>query len=337
MVRRRRPKREVEFSFDSFLDVVANVVGIILRLILMAWVAARGYQAVVPPPEPVPALAEPEAPPDPTDERAPLLARRRQQLSEEEEAARLAELVKGPDDQKLRRELDELRAAGDAVLSRYRDARSWAERKEKAARAVALSAEELRKRSQAVLAELERLRKLPSLKKQIRYHTPIAAELQLKEVMFECKAGRVTYLDYKALTDLVKNGAQEEIGSGRAGPLVTGTTSAVGAFRARYEYEQAFDTIGGGYRGSFVVVPIDEGRGEPADAALKEGSKYRAYVSAMAPDVYAVTFWVYPDSFALYRKLRDDLHKRGFVVAARPLPLGTPIGASWKGTASRGQ
>ncbi len=38
MIRRRRKVREIEFSFDSFLDVVANVVGIILRLILVAWV-----------------------------------------------------------------------------------------------------------------------------------------------------------------------------------------------------------------------------------------------------------------------------------------------------------
>ena len=40
MFRRRRPVREIAFSFDSFLDVVANVVGIILRLILVAWVGA---------------------------------------------------------------------------------------------------------------------------------------------------------------------------------------------------------------------------------------------------------------------------------------------------------
>ena len=36
MIRRRRPTREVAFSFDSFLDVVANVVGIILKLIIVA-------------------------------------------------------------------------------------------------------------------------------------------------------------------------------------------------------------------------------------------------------------------------------------------------------------
>src|SRR5271154_3166887 len=47
MIRRRRSSREIPFSFDSFLDVVANVVGIVIRLILVAWVGARSYSAVV--------------------------------------------------------------------------------------------------------------------------------------------------------------------------------------------------------------------------------------------------------------------------------------------------
>src|SRR5262249_59959456 len=46
MYRRRRRTREIPFSFDSFLDIVANVVGIIIRLILVVWVGARSYSSV---------------------------------------------------------------------------------------------------------------------------------------------------------------------------------------------------------------------------------------------------------------------------------------------------
>src|SRR5437773_1661980 len=58
MYRRHRPTRDIVFSFDSFLDMVANVVGVIIRLILVVWVGARSYTGlVVPPPdEPPPAL-----------------------------------------------------------------------------------------------------------------------------------------------------------------------------------------------------------------------------------------------------------------------------------------
>src|SRR5712692_11675752 len=55
MIRRRRHPREIPFSFDSFLDVVANVVGIIIRLILVVWVGARSYTSLHP-------LVKPAAP-----------------------------------------------------------------------------------------------------------------------------------------------------------------------------------------------------------------------------------------------------------------------------------
>src|SRR4051812_34602892 len=46
MIRRRRPVREIPFNLDCFLDVITNVVGIIIRLILVAWVGGRAYHAV---------------------------------------------------------------------------------------------------------------------------------------------------------------------------------------------------------------------------------------------------------------------------------------------------
>src|SRR5262245_16905239 len=70
MYRRRRPQREkIFFSFDSFLDVVANVIGIIIRLILVAWVGAQSYNAAMQvtdeePPPPMPA-SKPETAPLP--------------------------------------------------------------------------------------------------------------------------------------------------------------------------------------------------------------------------------------------------------------------------------
>src|SRR5881275_3177075 len=62
MIRRRRTTREIPFSFDSFLDIVANVVGIIIRLILVVWVGARTYGTMVetaPPPADAPVYEDP--------------------------------------------------------------------------------------------------------------------------------------------------------------------------------------------------------------------------------------------------------------------------------------
>src|SRR5437868_13118043 len=93
MIRRRRPPRDIPFSFDSFLDLVTNVVGIILRLILVAWVGARAYKGPPPPPLPaVPALEDPAPLPDPQDPLASAIERERQELASAE--ARLLEQVR---------------------------------------------------------------------------------------------------------------------------------------------------------------------------------------------------------------------------------------------------
>src|SRR5207248_6302021 len=82
MYRRRRPQREkIFFSFDSFLDVVANVVGIIIRLILVVWVGARSYTALQPPPQPTAAAAVASPDAVPQDPLQAELERQRQELA----------------------------------------------------------------------------------------------------------------------------------------------------------------------------------------------------------------------------------------------------------------
>src|SRR5262245_32975395 len=93
--RRRRRSADLVFSFDSFLDVVANVCGIVIRLILVVWIGARSYsvwQHFAPPPgPPIPAVTAPlpDLPPDPQQDE---LARQRQEL--EQAQARLLEQLR---------------------------------------------------------------------------------------------------------------------------------------------------------------------------------------------------------------------------------------------------
>src|SRR5205814_1608018 len=97
MYRRRRSQREkIFFSFDSFLDVVANVIGIIIRLILVAWVGARTYTASMqfadeelpPPPAASAALPPPKTIDDPLSAKLELA---KQEL--EEARSRLLEKI----------------------------------------------------------------------------------------------------------------------------------------------------------------------------------------------------------------------------------------------------
>ena len=85
------------------------------------------------------------------------------------------------------------------------------------------------------------------------------------------------------------------------------------------------------------VVPLEAKRGETAAAALAPASDFRHIVDILDAHQAAVTFWVYPDSFDLFRQLRDYLYEHDIMVAGRPLPAGAFITASRHGSVSRGQ
>jgi hypothetical protein len=357
MIRRRRLKREIPFSFDSFLDVVANVVGIILRLILVAWVGARTCPpkfipaVLVPPvqhvslPEPTPAA---EPPKDPLEDE---IARLRADLRDAEARlqAEKARAIKASQaarftDAESKTMADRRRVVENKIEALAQEAKS----KSKDALAVAQSAEELRTRTLRLRAEIEKLKRTQDKEKRtLHYRNPVSQPVQ-EEIMFELRHGRVTLVDLGALLAQMKRDSPKKMERLRTAWEFTGITSPVGAFRLRYTIERERKLLEGAGRpnanDSFhvglaraEVEPIVEDRGESAPAALGKDSAFRKLVDDIDVRDTAITFWVYPDSFALYRELRNYLHDRDVVVAGRPLPEGARIEVSPKGTTSRGQ
>ena len=356
MIRRRRPQREIPFSFDSFLDVVANVVGIILRLILVAWVGARSYHGPAAPPPPPPDVREETAdavePPPPPDPLADAVARRRQELAAAED--RLHDQVKQLEQAKDRHARAEMElSAASARVQTLRVERTTAQHtaadKGTEVRTAALTLPEIDSRVKQVSAEIDALKSLPLARKSLRYRTPVSQALQTEELFFECHAGRVAVIDVGAMLEEMHRERGEKAKALATQWEVEGVTAPVGAFRMRYTLERERGPIDGpagaapapeaefSYSASWVMEPVNGDRGEREEAALAQGSDFHKVVDVLDPKVTAVTFWVYSDSFPLYRRLRDYLHERGFVVAGRPLLEGMPIGSSRHGTASRGQ
>ncbi len=339
MLRRRRKVREIEFSFDSFLDVVANVVGIILRLILVAWVGARSYKAVVPTPPPALTQEEIAELPDPQDPLAPELERQRRELADAQ--TRLLEHLK--EWQKLRQdstltaeELAHLTANVQEVDKERKDIEDKTHQDAQTVRNAALSLQEIRERSKRVVEEIEALRKAPPCKQTLRYRTPVSHPLQSEELLFECRRGRVSLIDIGGFLEEVQNVLRD-----RGGDVLRDTgrfsnvTEAIGPFRLRYTLE--IDPYTSKSDCSWEVEPVAVERGETLDKALSPGSDFRRIIDSIEPASTAVTLCVYPDSFPLYRKLRNYMHERDIVVAGRPLPEGASISASRHGTTSRGQ
>ncbi|MDX2035585.1 MAG: hypothetical protein SFX72_02950 [Isosphaeraceae bacterium] len=177
--------------------------------------------------------------------------------------------------------------------------------------------------------------------------TPVARAVQGDEVHFEVRRERVTPIALDRLVELVKTDAQlrMKVSGARTRPVIA-TVGPVGEFALKYELglmvaglgSSALEVsaVGYGLRG-WELVPVSDERGETLDEVVRPGSAYARAVLALSPGKTSVTFWVYPDGFALYRRLRDDLHARGYLVAARPLPEGLPIQASPSGSASAAQ
>jgi hypothetical protein len=351
--RRHRRPREIAFSLDSFLDLVANVVGIIIRLILVAWVGARSYKAVINTPLPASAPTTPVARKDADDPAKKDLDRNRKELQDTQDRLlaqmrRLQELHAGTEESGKQlallttqhQELEKERGGLERALKEQ--TRSSA--------AVSASLEDLRKRREKLDEEIRALEKLPSAKRVLRYRTPVSRPVHIEELHFECRAGRVTFLDVAAFMAEIGDSFRTKGEALRTQWQVEAVTSQIGPFRLRYTIERkrsALDAALGGAPGSegdysfgvtgWVVEPLAVERGEAADAAMAPTSAFRQIVDALAPEQSVVTFWVYSDSFPIYRRLRDYLYERGIEVAGRPLPIGQPIASSRRGTVSRGQ
>jgi len=203
-------------------------------------------------------------------------------------------------------------------------------------RVVSLSLAEIRARSQKVVEEIEALRKAPSSKQILRYRTPVSHPLQSEELLFECHRGRVALIDIGGFLEDVQRTLRGPGGDVlRNTRQYSGATEPIGPFRLRYSLE--LNGLSSKPECSWEVEAVTPDRGEALETALASGSEFRRIIDSIEPAQTAVTLCVYPDSFPLYRKLRDFMHERDIVVAGRALPEGASIAASRHGTASRGQ
>jgi hypothetical protein len=364
--RRRRPPQAEQFSFDSFLDVVANVVGIILRLILVAWAGARSYKGdkielpFAPPVEEVRQLTQKAPPPD-----NPLAGRIREEETKLAQAKslltrRLEELA-GTKLERTRLEGESARAKAELeklenekkalALAKLPEAPSEPEEPLPEPHKPSAHLAEMTDRISKAREQIEFLGKNTKPGKVHRWRTPISQTVQSEEIIFEIRENRIAAIDIGSMLDEVQESLRKAGEVLQNQWVMEGTTAPIGAFRLKYtiERERPPGLLGDAPkpddRASFryglsgwEVLPLDPKRGEPIEQAMKEGSAFRRIVDNLDAKESAVTFCIYPDSFAAYRQVRDMLHERDMVVAGRPLPFEAPIAMSTKkGTVSRGQ
>lgn len=391
MARRRHDSEEIQA--DSILDVVANIVGILIILIVCAAVRAGSapleLQALLAPPpdasseatadgptaaapepqaeasEPtaeLPLAAQPmplEAPPTliPPTEPPRLLVPPKDIEPSAETIARFEQLQQQLDQLQNERvaALRALSSAGTAEEEMRQNVAALesqlknAEATSTARRSVTADSQstinEIAAKLAAARRQLDALEKAKPPAKELRHRvTPVSRTITGHEVHFRLSEGRISYVPM----DEMKERLKLQIGKQREWLAKfrkhQGEIGPVHGFRMRYVVEREDSGVddlrqGGMMRivvSSFECVPDAGLKGETAKEALKKNSSFQQLLRSASPEA-TLTFWVYPDSFGLYRDLTQFAHREGFTVAARPLPMGVQIAGSPKGSRSAGQ
>ncbi len=327
-MRRPAPQAPEAAGQDSFLDIVANMVGILIILVMVVGVRAGQAKVETPPP----AAAIPAPPPaeslDQIRAQAVSLASEIHEINAQSKHMQRTIAARRLQQEKLatliaavKEELAARRAKLDSDQQQQYDLRrSLAEAQ--------LQLEQL----QRARAGLETMQ--PETIEVQNLPTPISKTVHGRELHFQLRGGRITFIPLDALLDKFKSEAPDKIWRLKNQSRVSDLVGPIDGFRLRYQLEQ---------KGPIVrlvlweLLPVSDSLGEPVDVALASGSRLRYVLDGLDRSRTTLTIWTYPDSFDAFRQLKAELHAQGFATAGRPLPAGQPIGGSPDGSRSAAQ
>lgn len=176
--------------------------------------------------------------------------------------------------------------------------------------------------------------------------TPLADRVsEEREAHFRLKGGKISHVPFGILIEKMMSSVRGREKYFRTNNVLVDKVGPVDDFQLEFRIVAKLmqSNIYGEAHGKSVELdycefqPIRSDIGELLEDALKPGSKFLEDIVLYPEGLYTVTIWVYPDSFAEFRKIREFLFKKGYLCAARPLPNGSPIAASPEGTSSTAQ
>ena len=360
-----RRRREEAPGQDSFLDVVANLVGILIILVMVvglktrdalvqaqSQVADRTVEAAVAGPQRAPDGAaspavdelvanDPPVAADPPHGAARSLppvdvdgARDKAQALETDIQALTAKLgVQQTEIAYRRKERDRFQML--VALAERNLAEKRRELDEKRKRELADREEMLRLQQQldAVRREVSALDAATGPRRVIEHlPTPMARTVFGKELHFRLHSGRLAYLPMDELMQRFQADLRDRAARTSSSEL-HGSIGPLQGFRAAYLARRQSRQL------ELLVefTPVTAQLGEPVTTALSGPSQFQNVVGSHSPKQTTVTIWTYPDSFEQFREVKQWLFQKGYLTACRPLPEGIPISASLNGSRSAAQ
>lgn len=337
----RRPPGDTidEAGQDSFLDIVANIVGILIILVMVVGVRAKDV-FIEQTTDSREAEPQPQIDVDSSRRRAAALGGEVKQLAHSAESLQHEALARYKD----RGQLQTLVTAAEQLLLAKREELSGDEQE----------AFDLRREVQQARNRLEDLTssKLAventTAPPQVIKHlpTPMAKTVFGEEEHFRLLGGRIVHVPMNTFVQRLEQEAKLKVYKLEDAPQVTEVIGPLGGFHMRYTLYRRKIAVptsrGTAIREvadleSFVLLPTSAEMGEPLESALREGSVFREHLRRLDPNTTTITVWTYPDSFAEFRQVKAELFKLGFLTAGRPIPEGHPIGGSPHGSRSAAQ
>ncbi|QEG23932.1 hypothetical protein [Mariniblastus fucicola] len=331
---------------DSFLDIIANLVGVLIILVVI--VGAQATSGLLAEPDTESAVAQQ------AEEAEQDLAFETQKVNlQAEQASRelvssklrldLARLEMQANDEK--RLAQQLATRRHTMLMQLEFVRAKHEQRKKEVR------DELNQQQQKQLElqseKIQLVSQLESLEKSINavsvtqietsvetidhFPNPIAKTVFSNEIHFRLDRGRIVHVPMDQLIEQMKGEIRLKAEKLKQADGTRETIGPVNGFRLQYELGIVPDSQTGQPNARvvrfkrFTIQPVSSDVGEPMEQALQEGSHFMNVLSRLEPRRTTVSVWVYPNSYDSHAKLKDWLHEHGFQMASWPLSAGRPI------------
>ncbi|MDG2470250.1 MAG: hypothetical protein P8M80_13300 [Pirellulaceae bacterium] len=333
---RRQSNNSMEPGQDAFLDVVANLVGILIILVVLIGSQARSVWEQMLAKEDLQASDLVQI-----EEKTELANLTVNRLIEENETLENEIQKQSQRAELLTADRDRLQLAVQAASHSIQERKNELSEKEK--KDVELSAvafklqvelDALSSQSTAIdhsIAPNGIIEHLP---------TPIAKTVFGEEVHFRLQNGQLVHVPLDDLVELMRSEWNVKAKKLTRTPSTIETVGPIDAFRLQYKLvlkEQTQQTEYGIAKAMtpalerFILIPVREQLGEPFEKAMLPGSKFTTLLGDLDPAQVTVSIWVYPDSFGYFNRIKKNLSDRGFLCAGWPLPEGQPISGSPEG------
>ena len=322
---------------DSFLDIVANLVGILIILVMVVGAHAQSEWSQREPNEDLWQQVESLT----QEVETTATVARSVQLENheyEQKIATQASLMLSLDQERhemlvqlamAKQEVENLRAEQSSEQNKINDAQAELLRNLQELEHAERSLKNLQTESQKT--EVETIE---------HYPTPIAKTVFSNEVHFLLSRGKIDYIPMDELVGLMKSQwrlAAEKLTNAEK---TMETVGPIDGYRLQYhlvaEAIEVNSPVGVTEQRQtrfdhFDVLPLSTNLGENMVVALERGSEFIERLARLQPANTTISVWVYPDSYRELADLKRFLRQQGFQIANWPLQFGKTVSGGPRG------